>query len=251
MSTRRRLGDRAATRRSCASSTTRDPRPPCAGSARPRGGPARQASLTQNTAARSSASWSANGWCGRRKRFGARGQRRRCLAQRRRGLLDRHPARPASLVRLLIDFSGQCWRPARTSAPSRCPRRRSGSARGSRHSARRSRPGGRSRLAGVGLAIPYNLGSWRRELTSRARPTRPGRFRHRRPAARGERPAAAGREPRHGGRGGGAVPGPRPRARRFRLPLHRRPSAGVVLGGDYRRGVTGNAGDIGLMPVRR
>ena len=110
---------------------------------------------------------------------------------------------------------------------------------------------GRGRLAGIGLAVPYNLGSWRRELDIPGDTYAAwnsfdlaGRLR----AETGlpvfvenDGTAVAVAELFHGhGRElddfasvyvGAAVGG------------------GVVLGGEYRRGATGNAGDIGLMAV--
>lgn len=112
-------------------------------------------------------------------------------------------------------------------------------------------PAARGRLAGVGLAIPYNLGSWRRELglpvdvcadwnafdlagQLRACTTLPV-------LAENDGTAVAVAELFNGhGRElddfaavfvGGAVGG------------------GLVLGGQYRRGAAGNAADIGLLAV--
>ena len=112
----------------------------------------------------------------------------------------------------------------------------------------RSTPG---RLAGVGLAMPFNFGSWRRELGLSADLCSAwnhfdlaARLRERLDLAvfvENDGTAVAIAELFEGvGRElddfatvfiGAAIGG------------------GVVLGGEYRRGVTGNAGDIGLMPT--
>lgn len=112
-------------------------------------------------------------------------------------------------------------------------------------------PAARGRLAGVGLAMPYNMGSWRRELDIPAEACAAwngfdvaARLRDRLDVpviAENDGTAAAVAELFQGhGRElddfavvhiGAAVGG------------------GVVLGGTYRRGAAGNAGDVGLMPV--
>ncbi len=112
-------------------------------------------------------------------------------------------------------------------------------------------PPARMRLAGVGLAMPHNLGSWRRELDIPQATCAAwdafdfaGRLRARLDLpvfVENDGTAVAVAELFQGhGRElddfavvylGGAVGG------------------GLVLDGTYRRGCTGNAGDIGLMPV--
>ena len=112
-------------------------------------------------------------------------------------------------------------------------------------------PEAQSRLAGLGLALPYNLGAWRRELDIPETVAAAwngfdlaGRLR-----AMLDIPVVVENDGNaiavaelFGGHGrelddfavvyiGTAVGG------------------GIVLGGAYRRGATGNAGDIGLMPV--
>jgi predicted NBD/HSP70 family sugar kinase len=113
------------------------------------------------------------------------------------------------------------------------------------------RPAERRRLAGIGLAMPFNLGNWRRELDIPRETC--AAWQDFDLAARlrtaldlpvfvendGNAIAVAELFQGHGRElddfaivyVGTAVGG------------------GIVLGGDYRRGVTGNAGDMGLMPV--
>ncbi|MGH6892326.1 MAG: ROK family protein [Dongiaceae bacterium] len=109
----------------------------------------------------------------------------------------------------------------------------------------------RGALAGVGLAMPYNLGNWRRELgiTSDAyaawndfdiaeelrKATGLPVF------VENDGTAAAMAELFQG------------HGREFNdfvsIFIGTATGGGVVLDGDYRRGITGNAGDIGLIPV--
>jgi predicted NBD/HSP70 family sugar kinase len=110
---------------------------------------------------------------------------------------------------------------------------------------------GRGRLAGVGLAIPYNLGSWRRELDIPSATY---------PAWNGFDIAARLREalglPVFVENDGTAVAV----AELFQgvgrelndfvcVYIGAAVGGGLVLGGSYRSGVTSNAGDLGLMPV--
>lgn len=110
---------------------------------------------------------------------------------------------------------------------------------------------GRARLAGVGLALPYNLGAWRRELDlpEDVAAAWNGFDLAARLRAMLDLPVIVENDGNaiavaelFGGHGrelddfavvyiGTAVGG------------------GIVLGGAYRRGTTGNAGDFGLMPV--
>ncbi len=158
-----------------------------------------------------------------------------------------------SIDSLLVDFSGAVLKTRRTERPLAMPAQVLGVVRNDIAMLRRMiRPDARGRLAGVGLALPYNLGSWRRELdlpeaicdawneydlaaqlrTMLDIPV----------LVENDGTAVAVAE-LFGGCGrelddfavvylGAAVGG------------------GLVLGGDFRRGVTGNAGDIGLMPVQ-
>ena len=110
---------------------------------------------------------------------------------------------------------------------------------------------GRGRLAGVGLAMPYNLGSWRRELDIPAETC--AAWNNFDLAARlrealnvpvfvendGTAVAVAELFQGHG----------RELDDFAAIFLGTAIGGGVVLGGAYRRGATGNAGDIGLMPV--
>ena len=117
---------------------------------------------------------------------------------------------------------------------------------------RQAVPGGaRSRLAGLGVATPYHMGSWRRELDIPSEAYRAwndfdiaGRLAAQTglPVFRENDGTAAAVAELFRGQGrqlndflyvfiGTAIGG------------------GVILNGDYFRGVTGNAGDLGLMPV--
>ena len=116
---------------------------------------------------------------------------------------------------------------------------------------RRVAGGGDARLAGLGVALPYNLGSWQRELdVPLAAYRRWNEFDIRQELenatgidvfCENDGTAAAVAELFHGvGRTldnflyvfvGAALGG------------------GVILGGDYHRGVNANAGDLGLMPT--
>ena len=153
---------------------------------------------------------------------------------------------------LLVDFSGQILKSRRHERALPMPVEALSIVRDDVAAMRRAIPAtGRSRLAGIGLAMPYNLGSWRRELDIPAETCAAwnsfdlaARLREALDVpvfVENDGTATAVAELFHGhGRElddfavvylGTAVGG------------------GVVLGGTYRRGVTGNAGDIGLMPV--
>jgi predicted NBD/HSP70 family sugar kinase len=153
-----------------------------------------------------------------------------------------------SVDTLLIDFAGRVLVARRHERPFPLPEEALGLAL-TEVAAVRGR--GRGRLAGIGLAVPYNLGSWRRELdiptdTYAAWDSFDLADRLRAETglpvfAENDGTAVAVAELFQGhGRElddfacvyvGAAVGG------------------GVVLGGGYRRGSTGNAGDVGLMPV--
>lgn len=110
-----------------------------------------------------------------------------------------------------------------------------------------------SRLAGLGVAIPFNLGSWQRELGIDRTAFEAwnevdvaaelGRRTGLEVFIENDGTAAAVGE-LFGGRG---------RAVDDFLYVFIGPATGggVVLGGDYLRGVAGNAGDLGLMPTTR
>ncbi len=153
---------------------------------------------------------------------------------------------------LLVDFAGRVLKVRRQEGDLPPPEEALRLVRDHVAALRRAVPAPkRGRIAGVGLATPYNLGSWRRELDLpdelsaawtafdlgaglRAALDLPV-------VVENDGTAAAVAELFQGhGRElddfavvyiGAAVGG------------------GVVLGGDYRRGASGNAGDIGLMPV--
>jgi predicted NBD/HSP70 family sugar kinase len=157
-----------------------------------------------------------------------------------------------SLDSLLVDFTGEVLKTRRHEHGFPLPHEALRTIREDIATLRRASPiGERNRLAGVGLAMPFNLGGWRRELDIQAEACAAwNRFDIAAELRTGldvpvfsenDGNAAAVAELFQGhGRElddfavihiGTAVGG------------------GVVLGGSYRRGVTGNAGDIGLMPV--
>ena len=216
---------------------------------------ARQASLTQNTAGQIVRELERQRLVRTvGKRTGARGQPATLLQLDADGAysigvkLGRR-----SVDCLLVDFSGQVLEPRRHERAFPMPEEALGIALEEIAALRKAIPaGGRSRLAGVGIAIPYNIGSWRRELDIPSEAY----------AAWNDFDIAA----RLRERDRPAGPASRTTARRPRSPSCSRATAassttsyyvfigaaiggGVVLGGDYRRGATGNAGDIGLMPV--
>jgi predicted NBD/HSP70 family sugar kinase len=157
-----------------------------------------------------------------------------------------------TLDAVLLDFSGEVIRSCRHEHEFPMPQAALAVIREDIAALRQAIPAAsRSRLAGVGLAIPYNLGSWRRELSipetvclawnnfdiaARLRETLDVPV-----FVENDGTTAAVAELFRGhGRElddfavvfiGTAVGG------------------GLVLGGSYRRGTTGNAADIGLMPV--
>jgi predicted NBD/HSP70 family sugar kinase len=153
---------------------------------------------------------------------------------------------------LLVDFTGQVLQARRHERPFPMPEEALAIMRQDIAALRRAIPAAeRDRLAGVGLAIPYNLSSWRRELDIPPETSAAWEDFDLAPALRdgldvpvlvendGTAVAVAELFRGHGRElddfavvfVGTAVGG------------------GIVLGGNYRRGVTGNAGDIGLMPV--
>ncbi len=157
-----------------------------------------------------------------------------------------------SVDALLVDFGGRVLKAHRHERSFPLPEDALALVRDAIAALRRAIPlAKRDRLAGIGLAIPYNLGSWRRELDIPSEMCAAwnefdmaGRLREALDLpvlVENDGTAAAVAELFQGhGRElddfavlfiGTAVGG------------------GIVLGGNYRRGATGNAGDIGLMPV--
>lgn len=153
---------------------------------------------------------------------------------------------------LLIDFSGAVLKARRHERAFPMPEEALRIVREDVAVLRRAVPAeGRSRLAGVGLALPYNLGAWRRELDlpEAVAAAWNGFDLEARLRAMLDLPVVVENDGNaiavaelFGGHGrelddfavvyiGTAVGG------------------GIVLGGAYRRGVSGNAGDFGLMPV--
>ncbi len=157
-----------------------------------------------------------------------------------------------SLDTLLVDFSGrvlQAYRHERAFPP---PEEAVSLLLHDVAALRRSiKPAERRRLAGIGLAMPFNLGSWRRELDIPEETCTAWQA-----FDLAERLHAALDLPVFVENDGTAI------AVAELFQGHGRElddfaivyvgtavGGGIVLGGNYRRGVTGNAGDVGLMPV--
>jgi predicted NBD/HSP70 family sugar kinase len=157
-----------------------------------------------------------------------------------------------TLDSLLIDFSGEMLGLRRHEHEFPMPEAALATIREDIAELRPKIPGpGGSRLAGIGLAMPYNLGSWRRELdipeavcaawndfdlASRIRATLdlPVFVEN-----DGTSVAVAELFQGHG----------RELEDFAVIYIGTAIGGGIVLGGSYRRGVTGNAADIGLLPV--
>jgi predicted NBD/HSP70 family sugar kinase len=112
-------------------------------------------------------------------------------------------------------------------------------------------PATTGRLAGLGVATPYHMGSWRRELDI---PSEAYRAWNGFDIA-GRLAAATGLPVFHENDGTAAAVAELFQGHGRRLNdflyvfIGTAIGGGVILGGDYFRGVTGNAGDLGLMPV--
>lgn len=110
---------------------------------------------------------------------------------------------------------------------------------------------GASRLAGLGIAVPYNLGCWRRELDIPAEAHKAWNGFD----LAGRLAAATGLPTLLENDGTAAVVAELflGRGREvddfLYLFLGTAAGGGVVIGGDYHRGAHGNAGDLGLMPT--
>ena len=211
----------------------------------------------QHRRRRSSASWRSSAWSAREgKRTGARGQPATILRlDPERRLLDRRQARPPLDRRA----AGRFRRPGAGAPPPGAGLPDAGGGRGVRRCDERrrrcaacSRARRTGRIAGLGVAMPYNLGSWQRELDiplgrlprwnefDLARP--PWR---RRPASRCSARTTARRPPWPScSRAGAATLDDF-----LYVFIGAALGGGVVLGGDYHRGAHGNAGDLGLMPA--
>ena len=153
---------------------------------------------------------------------------------------------------LLVDFGGRVLKSRRHERAFPLPDAALSIVRDDVVAMRRAIPeAGRARLAGIGLAMPHNLGSWRRELDIPAETC--AAWNSFDLAARlrdtldvpvfvendGTATAVAELFQGHG----------RELDDFAVVYLGTAIGGGVVLGGRYRRGATGNAGDIGLMPV--
>jgi predicted NBD/HSP70 family sugar kinase len=157
-----------------------------------------------------------------------------------------------SLDALLVDFGGRVLERRRMERPFPMPDEAiafvTESVAGLR---RRAGVGAAARLAGLGVAVPYNLGSWHRELdipVSEYRRWNEVDIRRELEAATGldvfcenDGTAAAVAElfQGHG----------RTLEDFFYVFVGAAIGGGVILGGDYHRGVNANAGDVGLMPT--
>jgi predicted NBD/HSP70 family sugar kinase len=157
-----------------------------------------------------------------------------------------------SLDGILVDFAGEVLEHRRIERPFPLPQEALPLTLDIVAELRRAIPVGRAdRLVGVGLAMPYNLGSWRRELDIPDEAY----------AAWNEFDLAG----RLGAGTGLSVLTENDGTAASVAELFRGSGrdldsflyifvgtaigGGVVLGGDYYRGAKGNAGDIGLMPV--
>jgi predicted NBD/HSP70 family sugar kinase len=157
-----------------------------------------------------------------------------------------------TLDSVLVDFSGEVLHTSRHEHEFPMPETALNTIRQQVSTLRRKIPvKARSKLSGIGLAIPYNLGSWRRELD----------IPHAVCTAWNDFDIAARLRdavdvPVWVENDGTAVAV----AELFRghgrelddfavVYIGTAVGGGLVLGGSYRRGATGNAGDIGLMPV--
>ncbi|MBS0559500.1 MAG: ROK family protein [Proteobacteria bacterium] len=157
-----------------------------------------------------------------------------------------------TLDSILVDFSGAVLKARQHEGPLPRPEEALKLIRDDIAALRRGLPPTRRmRLAGVGLAIPYNLGAWRRELDIPAEICSAwngfdftGRLR------------AAIEAPLFVENDGTAVAV----AELFQghgrelddfavIYIGAAVGGGLVLDGQFRRGATGNAGDVGLMPV--
>jgi predicted NBD/HSP70 family sugar kinase len=157
-----------------------------------------------------------------------------------------------TLDAVLVDFSGEVLHASRHEHEFPMPETALDTIRHDVSALRRKIPvKARSKLSGIGLAIPYNLGSWRRELDIPDAVCK---------AWNDFDIAARLRDvvdvPIWIENDGTAVAV----AELFRghgrelddfavVYISTAVGGGLVLGGSYRRGATGNAGDIGLMPV--
>jgi predicted NBD/HSP70 family sugar kinase len=157
-----------------------------------------------------------------------------------------------TLDAVLVDFSGEVLHTSRHEHEFPMPEAAFEAIRHDISALRRRIPvKARSRLSGIGLAMPYNLGSWRRELDiPDAVCTAWNDF------DIAARLCSAVDVPVWVENDGTAVAV----AELFRghgrelddfavVYIGTAVGGGLVLGGSYRRGATGNAGDIGLMPV--
>ena len=188
-------------------------RPPC---------PAHQ----QHRRRRSSVTWRSSTWSASAASAWA-------LAASRRRSFASNPKAPTrigvklgrrSLDALLVDFAGRVLERRRLERAFPMPEEALAFASESVAGLRRLiRWPGTAGWPASGVAMPYNLGSWQRELDiPLAAYRRWNEFDLGRAAGRRDRARGVLRERRHGRRRGRAVPGPGPRARRLPLRLRRR-----------------------------
>ena len=145
-----------------------------------------------------------------------------------------------------------CWTGATTNWTSRCRTRPSASPfTTSRHLRNALPKSARTRMAGIGIAIPYDMGSWRRELDIASEA-----YRVWNEVDIAARIAAATGLPvfcENDGTAAAVAEMFRGRGRELDSFVHVFIGAaiggGIVLNSEYYRGATGYGGDIGLMPV--
>jgi predicted NBD/HSP70 family sugar kinase len=187
------------------------------------------------------------------KRMGARGQPATILHLNPEGAYSvGFKLGRRSLDALLVDFAGRVIERRRLERAFPMPEEAVAFASESVAGLRRLVDGrGRTRIAGLGVAMPYNLGSWQRELDiPLAAYRRWNEF-----DLGGALAGATGLEVFCENDGTAAAVAELFQGQERSLDdflyvfVGAALGGGVVLGGDYRRGVNANAGDIGLMPT--
>ena len=157
-----------------------------------------------------------------------------------------------SLDTILVDFAGQVLAQRRRECPFPLPEQALAMAVEDLTTLRGAVPAHHaSRIAGLGIAAPYNLGSWRRELDIPNDAYRA--WNEFDIAAELERATGLPTLVENDGTAAVVAELFQGRGRELNDFLYvfvgSAIGGGVVIGGEYHRGAHGNAGDIGLMPV--
>lgn len=157
-----------------------------------------------------------------------------------------------SLDALLVDFSGRVLDRRRVERPFPLPDEAVAFVRESVEGLRQALGNGAGRrMAGLGVATPYNLGSWQRELDIPSAAYQ----RWNDVDVKAELEAATGLEAFVENDGTAAAVAELFQGHGRTLDdflyifLGAAAGGGVILGGDYHRGASANAGDVGLMPT--